>query len=166
MGPNKSAILRWPLLPAQPAPAVHHIRGLACLNDGDGCCNYDHHKDNGNNHYKFILYERVVEREGGAPTYAEKHSACGVQLLFDINIEFYERKRQTFHKENLILPYFRRILMMVIICRGLALLPDEISQVANNSNSSSRFPEDFSVFACFVNIAKGTTDPGVDCSNQ
>ena len=68
------------------------------LDDGDGCCNYDHHKDNGNNHYKFILYERVVEREGGAPTYAEKHSACGVQLLFDINIEFYERKRQTFHK--------------------------------------------------------------------
>ena len=79
--------------------------------DGDGCCNYDHHNDNGddcynydhlsdngNNHYKFILYERVVEREGGAPTYAEKHSACGVQLLFDINIEFYERKRQTFHK--------------------------------------------------------------------
>ena len=66
--------------------------------DGDGCCNYDHHKDNGNNHYKFILYERVVEREGGAPTYAEKYSACGVQLLFDINIEFYERRRQTFHE--------------------------------------------------------------------
>ena len=45
-----------------------------------------------------VNFERVEEREGGTPTYAEKYSACGIELLFDINIEFYERRRQTFHE--------------------------------------------------------------------
>ena len=64
--------------------------------DGDGCCNHDHLTDNGNGcynydhngnvHYKYILHERVEGREGGTQTYAEKYSACGV----NINIEFHE----------------------------------------------------------------------------
>ena len=39
--------------------------------------------------------------------------------------------------------------MMVIICRGLALLPDEISQVANYLEFF-QISTGFFVFACFV----------------